>query len=154
MTNIFSREEWAPGSSSNVAVTDENIAIIFAEKDEGVALAKELCGILDVESLGVPEGFARDMTDLIDTIVLFAECCRAVTIVVYRAQKAINSRKALDIELAEQALTLLDESRDSIKAKMDNAFYPYYIHSRLHPVRIDTFKEHIVSLLGRVKGGL
>lgn len=151
MVNIFNREEWVPGSSANVAATAENIMVIFAEKDEGVALAKELYDILDVESLGVPEEFARDITNLIDTIVLFAECCRAITIVGYQTQLSINSRKASDVTQVKRSLALLDESRDNIKAKMDNVFYPYYIHSRLHPVRIDIFKEHIKGLLDGIK---
>jgi len=151
MVNIFNREEWVPGSSASVAATVENIPAIFAEKEEGVKLAKELYGILDVESLGVPVEFARDLTNMIDTIVLFAECCRAITIVAYKTQMAINSRRASDKELAEQSLVLLDESRDNIKAKMDNVFYPYYIHSRLHPIRMDIFKEHIRGLLNGIQ---
>lgn len=154
MVNIFNREEWVPGSSANVVETPENIKVIFAEKEEGVALAKGLYEILDVWSLGVPADFARDMTNMIDAIVLFAECCHAITIAGYNTQHALDSGKTSDIKAAEESLALLDESRDNIKAKMDNVFYPYYIHSRLHPVRMDIFKEHLKGLLAGIRAGV
>lgn len=53
MTVHHSREAWDPGASQKVLPTDENIRIMFQEKDEAVRMAEELPEYIDPERLGV-----------------------------------------------------------------------------------------------------
>ena len=42
MIHFHSRDDWDPGASARVEPTDENLPVIFKEKDEGVALSESL----------------------------------------------------------------------------------------------------------------
>ena len=53
MIHFHCRDDWDPGASAKVKPTKENLNIIFAEKDEGVALAESLRGLVKPEELGV-----------------------------------------------------------------------------------------------------
>lgn len=147
MTVIHSRDDWDPGASLRVAVTEENMEIIFAEKREGIERTKELHRILDVDSLGVSAQFARDMEDAIDCMVLFAEFCDITTRAMYLTRKAKNTGRKEDCQAALKTARELEDMAERLETYLKGRDYPYFMYSRLHPGRIRRFKEDVMRCL-------
>lgn len=151
MTVIHSRDDWEPNASARVSVTKENMAVIFEEKRQGIEETKALYGILDVDSLGVSEKFAKDMRTTIDGQVLYAEFCDVTTKAMYLTSWAEKTKSKEDILVAEKTVDDLEAMARKIEDYFkDDSDCPYYLYSRLHPVRIRRFKENVRLHLERI----
>lgn len=143
MTVIHSRDDWEEGASKRVAVTRENMEVIFAEKKKAVAQTNELYAILDIDALGAPAAFAEDMKAVIRTMVLFAEFCDVTTRAMYLTVWAEQTGERPDAEKAWSTVEELLNMADSLEQELDGTYYPYYLYSRLHPVRIRRFAADV-----------
>ncbi len=56
MIHFHSRDDWDPGASARVEPTDENLPVIFKEKDERVALAESLRELVKTRRTRLTEG--------------------------------------------------------------------------------------------------
>ena len=147
MTVIHSRDDWDPGASSRVSVTPENMEFIFREKKEAISQTEALYDILDINSLGVSDSFAADMKAAIDCMVLFARFCDITTRAMYLTVYAEQTRCEDDLKAAEGTLDELCGIARQIEAAFNGTFYPYYLYSRLHPLRIRRFAEDVARRL-------
>nr|WP_296485659.1 hypothetical protein [uncultured Acetatifactor sp.] len=143
MTVIHSRDDWEEGASKRVAVTKENMEVIFAEKKKAIAQTKELYGILDIDALGAPAAFAEDMKAVIRTMVLFAQFCDVTTRAMYLTVWAEKTGELQDAEKARATVTELLTMADSLEQELEGTNYPYYLYSRLHPRRIRRFAADV-----------
>ncbi len=147
MTVIHSRDDWDPGASSRVSVTPDNMEFIFREKKEAISQTEALYDILDINSLGVSDSFAADMKAAIDCMVLFARFCDITTRAMYLTVYAEQTRYEDDLKAAEGTLDELYGIARQIEDAFDGTFYPYYLYSRLHPLRIRRFAEDVARRL-------
>ncbi len=143
MTVIHSRDDWEEGASKRVAVTKENMEVIFAEKKKAIAQTKELYGILDIDALGAPTAFAEDMKAVIRTMVLFAQFCDVTTRAMYLTVWAEQTGERQDAEKARATVVELLSMADSLEQELEGTYYPYYLYSRLHPRRIRRFAADV-----------
>lgn len=150
MVVIHSRDDWDPGASSRVSVTDENMKNIFREKQEGLQETKALYQILDIESLGVSNQFAKDMIVVIDSMVRFAEFCDITTRSMYLTRKAEQSKLPADIDCAAKTVQELYDIANQIDKDFQGTYYPYYLYSRLHPQRIRRYAKNVEDHLAAI----
>ena len=143
MTVIHSRDDWEKGASKRVAVTEENMKNIFAEKKKAIVQTKELYAILDIDRLGAPAAFAEDMKAVIRTMVLFAEFCDVTTRAMYLTVWAEQTKDEQDAKKAGATVTELLNMADSLERELEGTDYPYYLYSRLHPRRIRRFAADV-----------
>lgn len=152
MTVIHSRDDWDEGASGRVAVTAENMKVIFEEKRQAIEETKALHGILQAETLGVTEEFAKDMTNTIDAMILFAEFCDITTRSMYLTRYAEATGNEKDIAAAETVLDELEQMAVKIENWEEGTAYPYYLYSRLHPQRIYRYAKDVEHRLTKLKG--
>lgn len=152
MTVIHSRDDWDEGASGRVSVTAENMKVIFEEKKQAIEETKALHGVLQVETLGVTEEFAEDMTNTIDAMILFAEFCDITTRSMYLTRYAEITGEDKDIAAAENVLIELEQAAVKIETWEEGTAYPYYLYSRLHPHRIRRYAKDVEQRLAKLKG--
>ena len=152
MTVIHSRDDWDEGASGRVAVTAENMEVIFEEKRQAVEETKALHGILQAETLGVTEEFAEDMTNTIDGMILFAEFCDITTRSMYLTRYAEITGEDNDIAAGENVLDELEQMAVKIETWEEGTSFPYYLYSRLHPQRIRRYAKDVEHRLTKLKG--
>ena len=152
MTVIHSRDDWDEGASGRVAVTAENMEVIFEEKRQAVEETKALHGILQAETLGVTEEFAEDMTNTIDGMILFAEFCDITTRSMYLTRYAEITGEDNDIAAGENVLDELEQMAVKIETWEQGTSFPYYLYSRLHPQRIRRYAKDVEHRLTKLKG--
>lgn len=143
MTVIHSMEDWVKGASEKVAVTAENMTIIFREKKDAVDSTKALYDILDVDSLGAPASFVEDMKVTIRTLVLFAQFCEITTKAMYLTVWAEQTKNTVDIANAKDTVDALLAMAEELEQEFEGTYYPYYLYSRLHPQRIRRFAKDV-----------
>lgn len=152
MTVIHSRDDWDEGASGRVAVTAENMKVIFEEKRQAIEETKALHGILQAETLGVTEEFAEDMTNTIDAMILFAEFCDITTRSMYLTRYAEITGEDNYIAAGETVLDELEQIAAKIETWEEGTSYPYYLYSRLHPQRIRRYAKDVEYRLTKLKG--
>ncbi len=141
MTVIHAREDWDPGATVKVAVTPENMDVIFREKQEGVEETKALADILKLDELGVPKDFEADMKVALETMVRYAQLCEISTRVMYHVVYAQELRDRQQEEKAFKAIEDLYQIADLIEEEQKGTHYPYYLYARLQPLRIRIFAD-------------
>ncbi|MPN30144.1 hypothetical protein SDC9_177602 [bioreactor metagenome] len=151
MTVIHSRDDWEPNASDRVRVNKDNMQVIFEEKRRGVEETKALYSVLDVHSLGVSKNFEQDMIAAIDGQVLYARFCDVTTRAMYLTVYAGITKKNKDYKGALDTVDELESLASEIEQKYEDTFYPYYLYSRLHPVRIRRFKDDVVIHLNKIE---
>ena len=152
MTVIHSRDDWDEGASERVAVTADNMRVIFEEKRQGIEETKVLHDILQVKTLGVTESFAEDMTNTIDAMILFAEFCDITARSMYLTRYAEMTGEDEDITAAGNVLIELEQMAVTIENWEEGTTYPYYLYSRLHPQRIRRYAKDVERRLEKLKG--
>lgn len=152
MTVIHSRDDWDEGASVRVAVTAENMQVIFEEKRVGIEETKALHDILQVKTLGVTKEFAEDMTNTIDAMILFAEFCDVTTRSMYLTRYAEKTGEDKDVKAAVITLNEMEQIAAAIEGWEKGTSYPYYLYSRLHPQRIRRYAKDVEQRLEKLKG--
>lgn len=146
MVHVHGRDDWEPGSSKRVDPTEENIAVIFAEKDAALGEARALPSILMPERLGLPEETVAEILDWLDLYVYFVEMMRACTRVCFRTRKVILTKDAADLCAARAELSNLAEFIQRLSKRLEAK---PYIHLVSFTLNIDR-----LSRLLRDAGGL
>jgi hypothetical protein len=143
MTVIHGRDEWEPGASKLVEPTEENLKIIFDEKEKALQEVKKLVSILNLETLKLPEQLAGELRIILDLYELyvrgFACCARSC----FLAKRALNTRNASDIEKTRESLKILSGYRDEVTQHLENTSYPHYVYWLLDVERLDLLIEDI-----------
>jgi hypothetical protein len=121
MVRFHGRDEWDPGASRLVEPTDENIAAIFREKEEGVALAESLPSLVAVDELGVSGEIARYFEFLNHFYALYARIMRDQAHTVFLIEKARRTLRRADIDAAlatlEPFASYAEALQDGIRGK-------------------------------------
>ncbi len=147
MVRIHGRDDWEPGASGAVAPTEANIAVILEEKRQAVREAERLPEVLGLDRIGVPEGFKREIEDLLGLFTLYVRgfeiCARGV----FRAEKYRTGRDDGDRREVETAVADLEAFEGEIAAALAEKDYPHHIPWLLDRKRIRELaadlKKHI-----------
>lgn len=150
MVHFHCRDDWDPGASQKVEPTDENLEIIFREKDEGVALAETLRDLIHPDELGVTDEIKEYLEFLVDMYILYAHVMRHQAHTVFLTEKARRSKAAEDIEAARATLEGYDEEADAMKARVVGKAYSNQIEWCLDGERILRFKQDVERVLNQI----
>lgn len=151
MVVIHSRDDWEPGASKRVAVTKENMEVIFKEKKDGINETKKLLSILNPSVLGLSNSFENDIRASIDCMVDFACFSELVTRSMYLTVYAEQTKDKKDYENAFATVGELENMASMLEKKFKGTGYPYYLYSRLHPGRIRKYANNVAFHLSKIK---
>lgn len=143
MTVHHSREAWDPGASQKVLPTDENIRIMFQEKDEAVRMAEELPEYIDPERLGVNATIKEYLEFLMKAYVLFTKSMRLECRAAVRTRRALESGEEADRSAAYAELDGADELADALNGLVRDKGYANSVLYVLDGERVRRFKEDI-----------
>ena len=150
MVKFHCRDDWDPGASRKVEATDENIAIIFKEKDEGVALAESLRDLIHPDELGVSEDIRFYLDFLVEMYIAYAKVMRHQAHSVFLIEKARNTKAADDIAAAKATLEGYEEEAALFKEKVEGKAYANIVEWIFDGNRILRFKEDCEKVISAI----
>lgn len=151
MTVQHTRDHWDPGASQKVEPTDANMAAILAEKDEAVAMAKELRDLVKPKELGVSAEIVRYLEFLLDAVVVFAEIFKQQIHSAALTRKAEQTRLPADVEAARGTLAPCGGLAERLSALIDGKGYPNGVEYVFDSRRVLRFAADIERVLGEIK---
>ena len=107
MVNIHGRDDWEPGASRLVEPTEENVALVLAEKREAVDEARRLGEILELEKLGLGEDFRRDCGIILRLFVLYVRGFELCAEAVFSAAKLPADKVGIEAAIEKLRLSTL-----------------------------------------------
>lgn len=116
------------GAATRVEPTEENIAVVFAEKDKALAEVQKLSSILQPDSLPVSPEFKEHIKTLIHMYYVYVKGVRLAAIGCFRARQASVTKNA---EAAQQALRAVDDLqqyRAEVVQMLGEKYYPHYVY--------------------------
>lgn len=147
MKTHHSREPWDPGSSSQLIPNDENLEIIFREKDEAVEMADSMNEWFRPEELSVSDEMMEYMRFLPVAFRLFARAMRIECRAALTAERAIEEK---NVELKNRVINEELSSVDDIAEGLDhlskghcytNSILYLFDGDRIRRFRDDTIRE-------------
>ena len=150
MIHFHSRDDWDPGASARVEPTDENLSVIFKEKDEGVALAESLRELVKPDELGLTEEIKKYLNFMLDMYILYAKIMRHQAHTVCLTRRAEQTKKREDIEAAIATLEGYDEEAAILKEYVEDKAYSNEIEWCLDGNRVLHFKDDVASVLNAI----
>jgi hypothetical protein len=147
MVDIHGQDDWTPGFSKMLDRTDENLSIIFEEKEWALREVKKLPEILDVESLGLSKEMEDHLKIILRLYEHFVMMAKLSTSSVFLAQKAIESKDKGDAQRALDTLPALYDYAKVVEKEFEGSHYPHYIYGHLEPSRMITLAREIESKL-------
>ena len=150
MVRFHCRDDWDPGASAKVEPTDENIRIIFAEKDEGVALAESLRDLIHPAECGVSPEVERYLEFLVEMYIAYARIMRHQAHSVFLTEKARRSRCQADIDAARATLAGYDEEAAQLMAYVDGKAYANLVEWILDGKRVLRFRDDVARVIDEI----
>jgi hypothetical protein len=136
-------EDWEPGANQRIDPTDENIAAIIAEKDEALAEVQKLPGILQAESLPIPDEFKAHIATMLSLYQEYVIGFRLCAIGIFRAKQAELSKQADHARQGLKAADDLEEYRNRIPEMLGKKFYPQDVYRSFDVHLLDGLIESI-----------
>jgi hypothetical protein len=147
MIDIHGQDDWTPGFSKMLDRTDENLNIIFEEKEWALQEVKKLPGILDIESLGLSKEIEEHLKIILRLYEHFVMMAKLSTSSVFLTQKALESKDSGDAQRALDTLPALYDYAAVVEKEFEDTHYPHYIYGHLEPSRMITLATEIKSKL-------
>lgn len=122
------RDDWEPGASKRLELTDANLAIILDEKDRAVREVRRLPAILRLDDLPVPDDLRRSFLTMLELYADYAEGFRHCTAVCFCTKKAEKTRAAADVAAASSAIRDLAAYRRRMERRLQGTFFPHYVY--------------------------
>jgi hypothetical protein len=148
MVRFHRRDDWDPGAHLLVEPTDENIKIIFREKDEALELVKQLPEVLQIDQLGLPEEAEKDLRIVVDLFELYVRVFRLCAHACFLTRKAETTKNKADIEAARKTILPITEIREEVYRKVENKGYPHYVNYCMDYKRLDSLVSDVERILG------
>jgi hypothetical protein len=137
------REQWDPGSSLHLEPTEDNLKLIFEEKRQAVEESKLLRGILQPETLGLPETFLQEIEIMLDLYPHYARGWEVSAHAYFTAQRALSTGEPADAAAALVKAEELNAFRLELAAKFEGTYYPHYVYWMMSPDRLGQLSEDI-----------
>ena len=128
MTKIHGRDDWEPGASKRIEPTEENIKVIFAEKDEALLEVQKLPELLQVDKLGLPAEVVAETKNMLDLYHHYVRGFNYVAKACFLAKKALTTKQIDDQKAAYESLNILDDYRNEIIQQLIDTSYPHYVY--------------------------
>jgi hypothetical protein len=147
MTRIHGRDDWDPGASGRVEPTEENLRVIFSEKEAALREVRALPGILAPRTLGLPGRLVEEIKTMLGLYQVhvegFGHCARACFLV----GKALSSRHPGDFDRAVDSIRGLALFRDALVRRLEGTSYPHYVYWLLDTDRLQSLIRDLEAAL-------
>ena len=151
MTVQHTRDHWDPGASRKVQPTSENMEIMVREKEEAVAMAREIGTWLKPEELGVNGEIERYLKFVIDIYGVYTEIFRAQLKTAALIKKAENSRLPVDIQEAGNTLEVYENLAKRLDGLIEGKGYSNNVEYVMDACRVRRFQEDCQRCLKKLE---
>jgi hypothetical protein len=149
LVHIHGRDDWEPGASRLLDPSDENLAVIFAEKAQACGDVRKLPALLQTAELGLPPPVTRELEQVLELYTVYVDgydlCARAV----FGVRKAELSRVAADIAHARHTAARLRKFGEHVGARLRGTSFPHYVYWLLDTTRTDKLADDVEARLAR-----
>ncbi|NHN34911.1 hypothetical protein [Paenibacillus agricola] len=149
--SYHSRDQWEPGASENVRLTDENLRAIIAEKQAAVDEVGQLRSILQPESLGIPQSFIEEIDTTLDLFQFYVKTFYFAVKASFLARKALETKQSDDILAAHASTEELTTFRKELTIRMADTLYPFYMYWMLDENLLLSLETDIYKQLNAVE---
>ena len=150
MTSWHSRDDWDPGASQRVAPTDENMEVIFQEKEDALKEVRALESILQPNSLGLPEPFVAEIKEILDLYELYVRGFECSVRCCYPVKKATITKDPADVKKAKEVIPMMVAFRKEVVERLNGTHYPHYVYWLLDEKRLGSLIDDMESLLKKI----
>lgn len=149
MVSYHGRDQWDPGASDMVKVTEENMEIIFQEKEQAIKECKALARILKAETLGFPQETLDDISEMFALYLLYCNIGKFSCRTVFLSQRALDTGSEEDRKKALDSAEELLAYRDHVIKHLDSkeGIYPHIIYWLVNENRMRLLAEDAKRLL-------
>ena len=128
MLVLHQRDDWEPGASKRVELTDENLKAIFEEKEQAEREVAQLPKILQLEQSQLPAELRASLETMLDLYQRYVQGYKRCTVACFTIKKAEQSRATADIAAAERAAGQLAAYRQETASRLKGIRIPHYVH--------------------------
>jgi hypothetical protein len=122
------REDWEPGANKRVEPTEENIRIIFAEKERAMEDVRKLPGILRIDETSLPAGLKDAVRTMLDLYAFYVRGYCLCTFGCFLTRKAQRSRTAADVAAASAACDSISAYREEVVRRFAHTYYTDHVY--------------------------
>ncbi|GEA16014.1 hypothetical protein E308F_22580 [Moorella sp. E308F] len=151
MLDFHQQDDWNFGASKLVEPTDENIEIIFREKEKALTEVRRLRASFNVENLGLPDEFAKEIKTILELFELYIEGFNHCTRTCFLVKKAISTRNKSNVEIARESLVQLSSYRDKLTKELFLDLYPHYVYWLMDVKRIESLISDAEAILKSIE---
>ncbi|MCS7119601.1 MAG: hypothetical protein RMJ07_02620 [Nitrososphaerota archaeon] len=144
------RCRWEPSFSKLLEPTEENLKVIFEEKDLALKEVKRLPEILNVDELGLPKEMVDELNTMLDLYNLYVAGFNICAKAIFLARKALNTKNKKDMEEAWAALKSLSEYKNELSNKLKETSYTHLVYVMLSTDILSSLEADIRSSLEAV----
>lgn len=146
--NVYhQRVQWDPDSASLIVPSDENLDLIFREKQEAMEEVSKLADILKPETLGLPEAVTSDLIEMLDLYRYYVEGFMHMAKVYFRMQKYQTEHVEQDKVKVEEDNASLKAFVVSLKKRLKGTRYPFYIYWMINPGELESLAADVEKSL-------
>lgn len=147
VTSYHTREQWEPGASERITLTDDNIQAVITEKQTAVDEVRHLRDILQPETLGVPQSFIEEIDTMLNLYCYYVDNFYHFVRTSFLTKKALETKNAEDTRMALASLIDLSVFRERLTNRMVDTYYPFYMYWMLDENLLQTFENDIRNQL-------
>ena len=151
MLVLHGRDDWEPGASKRIDLTQENLRIVLEEKEQAEREAAQLPGILDLEKTQLPAELKASLATMMELYQLYVQGYRRCTAACFLAKNAAASRDAADIDAAIRAVDELAAYRRDADRRLRNTRVPHYVHRMLDLGPVDRLTADIRGKMAAIR---
>lgn len=127
--NVYhQRIQWDPESAEDIRPTRKNIQIVLEEKYLAMKEVKRLSEILDVDTLGLPEGLTEDIREILDLYSYYVEGFYHMAKVYFGIRKLIENKEDGDYAWVMSATEELEQFCILLEERLKGRHYPFYVY--------------------------
>jgi hypothetical protein len=132
------REDWEPGANRRVEPTEENIRIIFAEKQRAMEEVKRLPDILKIDQTSLPDELKAAVRTMLDLYAFYVRGYCLCTFGCILTRKAEKTRTPADIAAASAAADALVAYREEVVRRFAGTYYTDHVYWLFEVGHLDT----------------
>jgi hypothetical protein len=155
---IHGRDDWEPGASRLLDPTDENLAIIFAEKADALREVSTLADILAPALDDMPAAVRAEFQTMLELYVLYVQGYALCANAVFLVRKAEHSVSAGSVERAQRTAAPLRDFSDALAMRLHGTSFPHYVYWLLDGDRTralaDDVERRLAELLNMTQGSV
>lgn len=139
-------QTWVPKVAQLLEPTDENIAVIIAEKDQALVEVRKLPGILQTESLPISPKFKEHLDTMLTLYRENVRGFRLYTICIFLAKQATTTKQTAHAQRALKAADDFEQYRNEMAVLLGDKYFPQNVHRTFDLIAMDSLVHNIRDL--------